>query len=599
MPSIPRKGAFLAFLLAVALPGCAQSPLQDRPPNASRLPAVRAPASDEGISADLFYRILLGDVALQRGDVPLAARAYLEAAREAQDARLARRATEIALTGRLRSQAQEAARLWSSLDPAAERPKQIIAALASGDSGARLVDPGTEDLRTRLERLLAEAALSGQGVGEVFLQLNRAFAQQSDKRAVHALIADLAKPYGKAPEAHFAVALAAYNAMGDDVEMGTQALHEVDAALTLRPDWERAALLKSEILGRRMPGDAIGYLQSFLAAQPASKPVAGALAQLYADQKRFPEARAVLQKLLDREPDSPDLMFGVAAVALQMKDYAGAEALLQKLKAANYGEPGVVDLYLAQVAEETKHYDEAIARYKAVTEGDRAWLAKLRIGALYGKQKKIDEGRRWFADLPAVTVEQRVQVRQGEAQMLREAGDDAGALRVLEQALGEFPDNADLIYDLAMVDEKLDRVEDAQKHLARLVELKPDDAQALNALGYTLVDRTPRTQEGLELIEKAHKLSPSDPFIMDSMGWALFRLGRLQEAEAYLRRALAERPDAEIAAHLGEVLWAKGDRDMARAIWQPQRESYPDNAVLKETVRRLARCAPLAPCARD
>ena len=178
MPSIPRKGAFLAFLLAVALPGCAQSPLQDRPPNASRLPAMRAPASDEGISADLFYRILLGDVALQRGDVPLAARAYLEAAREAQDARLARRATEIALTGRLRSQAQEAARLWSSLDPAAERPRQIIAALASGDSGARLLDPGTEDLRTRLERLLAEAAVSGQGVGEVFLQLNRAFAQQ-------------------------------------------------------------------------------------------------------------------------------------------------------------------------------------------------------------------------------------------------------------------------------------------------------------------------------------------------------------------------------------------------------------------------------------
>jgi tetratricopeptide (TPR) repeat protein len=323
--------------------------------------------------------------------------------------------------------------------------------------------------------------------------------------------------------------------------------------------------------------------------QPASKPVAGALAQLYADQKRYTEARAVLQRLLDREPDSPELMFGIAAVSLQMKDYAAAESLLQKLKAANYGEPGVVDLYLAQVAEETKRYDEAIARYKAVAEGDRAWLAKLRIGALYGKQKKIAEGRRWFADLPAVTIEQRVQVQQGEAQMLREAGDDAAAIDVLQKALIEFPDNPDLIYDYAMVAEKLDRVEEAQKQLTRLVELKPDDAQALNALGYTLVDRTQRTQEGFELIEKAHKLSPADPFILDSMGWALYRLGRLQEAESYLRRALAERPDAEIAAHLGEVLWAKGDRDMARAIWQPQLESNPDNAVLKETVKRLSR----------
>jgi tetratricopeptide (TPR) repeat protein len=376
--------------------------------------------------------------------------------------------------------------------------------------------------------------------------------------------------------------------MGDDPDIGADALREIDAALAARPDWERAALLKSEILGRRMPGDAIGYLESFLKAQPTSKPVAGALAQLYADQKRYAEARAVLQKLLDREPDSPDLMFGVAAVALQMKDYAGAEALLLKLKAANYGEPGVVDLYLAQVAEETKRYDDAIARYKSITEGDRAWLAKLRIGALYGKQKKIDEGRRWFAELPAVTLEQRVQVRQGEAQMLREAGDDAGALRALQLALVEFPDTPDLMYDLAMVAEKLNQVDEAQKQLTRLVELKPDDAQALNALGYTLVDRTSRTQEGYELIEKAHKISPSDPFIMDSMGWALFRLGRLQEAETYLRRALAERPDAEIAAHLGEVLWRKGEHEKARQVWKAQLVANPDNVLLKETVKRFA-----------
>jgi tetratricopeptide (TPR) repeat protein len=587
MPSLLRFGAPLLLLVVLGGPAAhAQLPFRDAPA-ASRVPADAG--SGEGLTPELFYRILLGDVALQRGDVGLAARAYLEAARDAQDPRLARRSTEIAITGRLRSQAQEAARLWSALDPSAERPRQIIAALASGESTAQLADPATEDLRTRLERLLQEASASGQGVGEVFLQLNRAFAQQSDKQAVLALIRDIAKPYGKAPEAHFAVALAAYNAMGDDPEIGAEALREIDAALGLRPDWERGALLKSEILGRRLPGDAIGYLESFLKAQPTSKPVAGALAQLYADQKRYADARAVLQKLLDREPDSPELMFGVAAVALQMKDYAGAEALLLKLKAGNYGEPGVVDLYLAQVAEETKRYDDAIARYKAITEGDRAWLAKLRIGALYGKQKKIEEGRRWFADLPAVTLEQRVQVRQGEAQMLREAGDDAGALRTLQLALVEFPDTPDLIYDLAMVAEKLNQVEEAQRHLTRLVELKPDDAQALNALGYTLVDRTSRTQEGYELIEKAHKISPADPFILDSLGWALFRLGRLPEAESYLRRALAERPDAEIAAHLGEVLWAKGDREMARAIWQPQLESNPDNAVLKETVRRLAR----------
>jgi predicted Zn-dependent protease len=504
--------------------------------------------------------------------------------------RLARRATEIALAARQRDLVGEAAQLWSTLDPSAERPKQVIAALASGQMGSSaLADPTTEGLRTRLEKLLADAAVSGQGVGEIFLQLNRAFAQQSDKRAVLALIRDLAQPYAKQPEAHFAVALAAYNGIAQDPGLGTEAQKEIDEALRLRPDWERAALLKAEILGRHLPGDAIGYLRKFLEAQPNSRPVAGALAQLYLDQKRYADAKAVLQRLLDREPDAKDVMFGIASVDLQTKDYADAEQILQKLKQAGYGEPGVVDLYLAQIAEDTKRYDDAIARYREITDGERGWLAKLRIGALYGKLGRLDEGRRWFADLPAVTIEQRVQVKQAEAQMLREAGDDAGAYSVLSEGLNEHPESTELMYDLAMVAEKLDRVDEAEKRLARLVELKPDNAQALNALGYTLVDRTSRTKEGFDLIEKAHKLSPSDPFILDSMGWALFRLGRLQEAEDYLRRALAQRTDPEIAAHLGEVLWAKGDHDNARAIWQPQLESNPDNAVLKETVRRLAR----------
>jgi len=580
--------AAIGFAL-VAAGAAAQSPLPaEAPRSATRVPHPLGDDASEGLTPDIFYRILLGDVALQRGEVVLAARAYLDAARETRDARLARRATEIALTGRQRALATDAARLWSSIDPTAERPRQILAAIASGEGGTPPADGGAEDLRGRLERLLAEAATSGPGVGEVFLQLNGAFAQQSDKRAVLALIRDLAKPYPKAAEAHFAVALAAYGAMRDDPQSSVEALTEVDRALALRPDWERAALLKGEVLSRRVAGDAIGWYESFLAAHPDSKPVSGALAQLYVDQKRLPEARAVLQRLLDRDASSPELKFGVAAVALQMKDYPTAEKLLRELKAAGYGEPGAVDLYLAQVAEETKRYDEAIEHYRAVGDGERGWQAKLRIGALYGKMKRVDEGRRWFAELPAVTIDQRTQVRQAEAAMLREAGDDAGAYAVLAKGLEEFPESTDLMYDAAMVAERLDRIDEAEKRLAQVVAQKPDDATALNALGYTLVDRTSRTQEGYDLIERAHRLSPNDPFILDSMGWALFKLGRLGEAETYLRRALGERADAEIAAHLGEVLWAKGDREMARAIWQPQLDSNPDNAVLKETVQRLA-----------
>ena len=573
-------------LLACATCAHAQALDADPKPDAAQAPAPTA--GEPSLSAELFYRLMLGDVALQRGDVPLAARAFIDAARSANDARLARRATEIAIASRERGLVQDAAKLWAQLDPAAERPKRVLAALAADPGSASIPSSAADDeLRSRIERVLADAALSGPGLGEVFMQINRLFSQQSDKRAVLSLVRDVAKPYPKTPEAHYAVALAAFGA-GEDMATASEASDEVDRALELRPDWERAAILKGEILERQSPAAAMGWLETFIAAHPAAKSATGALAQHYVEQKRFTEARALMQKLWDREPESRDLEFAVAAIALQMKDYPEADRLLRDLKSVNYGEPGAIDLYLAQVAEETKQYAKAIEHYQAITEGDRGWLAKLRIGAMYGKQGRIADAQRWLAELPTVTKEQKIQVRQAQAQVLREAGDDASAYRVLAQGLEDHPDTPDLIYDLAMVAEKLDKVDEAESRLKRLVELKPDDAQALNALGYTLVDRTPRTDEGLALIERAHRISPRDPFILDSLGWAFYRMGRLDEAERYLQQALEGRPDAEIAAHLGEVLWRKGERDKARALWKAQLDSNPDNQVLKETVKRLA-----------
>jgi tetratricopeptide (TPR) repeat protein len=560
------------------------------PPAPSKVAATTAAnAPKVELSADLFYRLLLGDVALQRGDLAVSARAYLDAARATQDSRFAERATEVAIAARDRALVHDAADLWTRLDHAADRPRQVLAALeANNNTGAIPSTAASEELRGRIEHVLANAALSGNGVGDVFMQLNRLFSDQSDKHAVLSLVRDVAKPYPKTAEAHYAVALAAYGAGVDDVAAAKEARDEIDKALALRPTWERAAILRAEIVARDSPLDAIKSLEAFVAANPDSKSAAGALAQRYVERKRYAEARALMQKLWDRDPKSRDLEFAVATIALEMKDYPEASRLLTDLKSANYGEPGVIDLYLAQVAEETKQWAQAIEHYQTVTDGDRAWLAKLRIGALYGKQGKLAQAKQWFEGLNAVTRDQKVQLKQAEAQLLRDAGDDAGAYDVLARSLADNPDAPDLIYDLAMVAEKLDKVDEAESRLKQLVSLRPDDAQALNALGYTLVDRTSRTDEGLAFIERAHKLSPSDPFILDSLGWAFYRLGRFDDAERYLREALDGRPDAEIAAHLGEVLWRKGEHEKALAVWKAQLDSNPDNAVLKETVKRFA-----------
>jgi Tfp pilus assembly protein PilF len=208
---------------------------------------------------------------------------------------------------------------------------------------------------------------------------------------------------------------------------------------------------------------------------------------------------------------------------------------------------------------------------------------------MYGKLNRVEDGRAYLADLQAVTRDQKIQVQQATAQLYRDANNYKTAYEVLEKALVEYPDDPDLLYDAAMVAEKLDRIDIVEARLKRVVELKPTSAHALNALGYTLVDRTNRVEEGYALIQRALALSPDDPFILDSVGWAQYRLGKLDEAEKYLRQAMEQRPDPEIAAHLGEVLWAKGERALAQDLWQSQLKNAPDNAVLLETVRRLTR----------
>jgi tetratricopeptide (TPR) repeat protein len=590
MKFTPFRTVVALAIALVALPAPGQTLPAPESPKASR--AADAPATEApSIAPDVFYRLLLADVALQRGEPALAARALLEVARETRDPAIARRATEVALFARQRQMATESARLWQQVEPGAERPAQILAALAAGGPMAERIHEDTpeSDLRARLEKFLADAAASGAGVAEPFLQLNRVLAQQSDKVAVYRLIGDLARPYPKSAEANFAVALAGLNTGLDNAEIAQASMAAADRALALKPEWDRALLLKAELVGKKSPADAIALLQAALKRQPDSRALSGGLAQFYVEEKRFGEARALYRKVFEADRSQRELQFGIAVLSIQMKDWAAAEADLKDLKAAGFGDAGQVEFYLAQVAEEQGRFDEAIARYRDVPEGERGWLANLRIATVLGKQGKRDEARRHLAGLPAVTQEQRVQVRQAEAQLFRDANDPKGALAVLDKALAEMPEATDLIYDRAMVLEKLDRIDEAEKALRKLVEMKPDDAAALNALGYTLVDRTTRLQEGFELIDRAHKLAPNDPFILDSLGWAYYRLGRLDEAERTLMRAFTARPDPEIAAHLGEVLWARGQPQKAREIWQSQLKVAPDHPVLLETMRRLQR----------
>jgi tetratricopeptide (TPR) repeat protein len=246
-----------------------------------------------------------------------------------------------------------------------------------------------------------------------------------------------------------------------------------------------------------------------------------------------------------------------------------------------------VYLYLGQVAEEQKKFDEARANYRRIEAGPQYMPAQSRIARSFAKEGRIAEGRGHLQGLNAINNEQRVQIILAEAQMLREAGQNREAFEVLEKGLDRLPNHPDLLYDFAMAAEKVSRMDLLESNLKKVIQLKPDHAHAYNALGYSLADRNERLAEARDLIEKALKIAPDDAMIIDSMGWVLYRLGDLERARELLARAYALMPDAEIGAHLGEVLWKLGRTAEADRIWREALARTPDNETLKNTIKRF------------
>jgi tetratricopeptide (TPR) repeat protein len=271
---------------------------------------------------------------------------------------------------------------------------------------------------------------------------------------------------------------------------------------------------------------------------------------------------------------------------VQTKDYGIAEANLKRALGAGHRDPNSVRYTLGQIAEETKDFGKARDWYQGVGRGEHFVPSRLRYAQTLSKEGKLEEARNYLRTQDSAE-EQRHQFVIAEAQLLRDAGKNSDAYEVLGQALAKSPEQPDLLYDHALTAEKLDRFDVLEANLRKLIQMQPGHAHAYNALGYSLADRNQRLDEAKKLIEKALELSPEDHAIVDSMGWVLYRLGDTKGALEYLRRAFRGRPDGEIAAHLGEVLWTIGEREEAERIWSETLKNHPNDDVLQKTIRRL------------
>ena len=563
--------ALLSLLLGLATVTACANTADTRQSVQTTEPPPRVENRTE-LTPQILYQFLLGEIAAQRGELTLASEAFLDLAIKTRDARIAQRATEIATFARKPAQALKAAKMWVEGEPNSQQARQTYVSLLI--SAGRLADA-----RPHLEWLVKQ---SGRPVGEAFLQLPNLLLRHQDKPAVLSLMSDLATAYPAVPEASFALAQVAWHAGQTE-----RALAAADEALRLKPGWEAVALFQGQILQRRGDDQVVAYWRDFLSRHPDAREVRLALARQLARMSRFAEARAEFERLQAQDPTQAEVVVSLGLLALQMNDLGAAERYLKTALDAEMGEVSQIRLYLGQVAEARRHFEQALQWYLSVPEGRHYTDARMRAAVLLGKLGRVEEGRRVLAALAAKGEAERVSLIQAEAQMLREARDHAAVFELLTRALETMPDSPELLYDRAMAAEKIGRLDVLEQDLRRLIALKPDHAHAYNALGYTLADRTDRLKEAIELLDKALKLAPDDPFILDSMGWALFKVGRLDAAIDYLRRAFALRPDPEIAAHLGEALWVRGDRDEARRIWQGSLREHPDNESLRETVGRF------------
>ena len=583
--SQPLLAAVLAVAFSLPAQAAGEAPGgKRRPPAVREAKPAQLPSSSmarearpgdaeyQDLTGQVVYQVLLAEVALQRGNTELASQAYADLALRTRDPKILERTIEVAGYAKRIDLAVEAARLWLEVEPSSSRAQQML-------TGALVVGNKLDELAPHLRRML-EAEKDKIGVN--LLGLNRLLSRNPDHKAVFQLIDKVCTPFFGIPEAHYAVAVAASSA-GE----APRALAEARRARELRPDWELAALLEAQLIARSSTADAVTLLQRFVERNPGARDAELHLARALVGEKRYAEAKQHFDRLLREYPNNPEIVYPVAILALQQNDTVLAEAQLKHLLTLDFPDKSVAHYYLGQIADDSKRGAEAIDHYSRVGVGEHYLPARVRSAHLLAGQGKLDTARQSLRDALVKTPFERVQLTIAEAQILREAKQTQEAFNLLDRALKEQPDQPELLYESALFAEKLGQMATLETNLRKLIALKPDSAQALNALGYSYADRNVRLPEARSLIESALKLTPEDPFIQDSMGWVLYRQGDLPGALAQLERAYAQRPDPEIAAHLGEVLWMLGRKDAAASTWREAQKKYPDNEELLEVFKKF------------
>jgi tetratricopeptide (TPR) repeat protein len=577
-------------LMGLAFGAAAQPATPAAPPNAAAAtPAVEEAVATSALNAPLFYQLILGELNVSAGEPGTGYSLILDAARKQKDPALYRRAVDVALQARSGEAALTAARAWAQELPDSQEANRFVLQILLALN--RVAETGPV-----LQAVLQTSPVTERN--DTINAIPQIFGRVTDKALAASVVREALVPSLKQPF-HAAAAWTTVGRMALAQDQLPPALAAAREGHRIDPASPYPALLALELMERGQDGAETLVRQQLQSGNTATTPgdtaVALAYARILLDLQRNAEARAQLETLTTRQPDQAEPWLLLASLQAQDNALPAATASLQKYMALarqtgdERASRGLTQAYLlmAQIAEKQKDFPAANAWLDRIENADDIMAAQMRRASLLARQGQLPQARALLRNQPERRPEDARLKLLAEAQLLRDLKAWQQSYEVYSEAAARFPQDTELIYEQAMMAEKAGKLADMEKLLRQLIAAKPDHHHAYNALGYSLAERNIRLPEAKQLIEKAVSMAPGDAYIQDSLGWVEFRLGNTARALDILQAAYSKRPDAEIAAHLGEVLWVSGQREQALKVWREGLLLSSDNETLQGTLKRL------------
>jgi len=566
----------LAALIAGALilQGCSQLPQQSEPDDTAAIPSAPVELPARAFPPETLYALLVAELAGSRERYDIALGNYMQQAHKTRDPGIAARATRIARYLNARQAALNSALLWVELDHT-DMEAHFISASELAQAG-RL-----NEAFDHSERLLE------QGSTPIFPAIAARAVKATDTQRELLLVRFIELQQQHPENADLLVSLGLLYQQQKKLE---EALQATEAALQLDDSLIPAAILEAKLLSMlKRPVQALARLDTLLLRHPNNKRLRLQYARLLANSD-LEKAQAQFKILVEKSPDDPELIFSLALISNERGLIAEAESYFNKLlEHPKHGSSA--HYYLGRIMEKRENFEQALLHYVKVKPGPDFMPALLQSTDIMVRANRIDLAHERLKNARTRFPSQAERFYLLEAEVLSKHMHLEPARDLLSEGLSQFPASTQLLYSRAMINEQLNLMQQLEGDLRSILKYDPNNATALNALGYTLADRTDRIEEAYQLISQALQINPDDPAIIDSMGWVQYRMGNLEESLLRLRQAMQAFPDHEIAAHLGEVLWANEQHDEAHKIWQQGLQLTPKSRIIREVMQRLGTTA--------